>query len=96
MQRTGPYPLPVSTDEWLTVGVVFEGQPLTLAGVSVWDMARWRSENSRVVLLQGEQRHSVFVYRLADAEPPVRLALGEVSAGVYAVGVSPASTVVER
>jgi hypothetical protein len=86
----------MSSDEWLPVGIVVEGQRLTVAGVSVWDSARWRSEHRRVALLHGGERHRVSVYRMADAEPPVRLALGEVSAGVCAVGVSPPSTVIER
>jgi hypothetical protein len=86
----------MSTDEWLPIGVVVEGQQLTVEGVNVWDASRWRSEHRSVVLLHAGQRHPVAVYRLTDVDPPVRLALGEVSAGVYAVGVSPPTTPVER
>lgn len=86
----------MTDEDWLPLGVVVEGQPLWVAGVSVWESTRWRSEGRRLVLLQGGEQRAVSAYALRDTEPPIRLALGEVSAGVYAVGVSPPDTAVER
>ena len=81
------------------MGLAHEGgRGFTLNGVSVWD-PRWRSTQRGVSLLHPQypsQVHRASVYEWPDADPPLLMAVAEVSANVYAFAVSPPTAEVER
>jgi hypothetical protein len=73
-------------NEWKSVGVVVEGQPIRIAGLNVWEHAWNRVEQPRLELPHRSypsQRHAMTVYEIAAGGEPIRFAAGELSANVW-------------
>lgn len=89
----------MSEEHWRSVGITHEGGAGFLVnGVSVWD-PRWRSQKRSVPVTHPqypEQVHRAAVYEWPDADPPLLLAIAEVSMNVYVFAVSPVGTEVVR
>ena len=67
------------------VSIGFEGQATDVGGINLW-AAEWTPTGGRVTVAHPEyplQRHTMFTYRIAGANPPVIFAAGEFSAGVW-------------
>lgn len=86
-------------ERWHIIGLTHDGgQGVTVDGASVWD-ARWRSQRRTVPLTHPQYRsqvHQGSVYAWPDADPPLLLAVAEVSANVYVLAVSPPTAEVIR
>lgn len=71
---------------WRTLGVVVEGQPISIEGLNAWDH-RWTSRGDERVDLPHptypEQRHRLPVYELEDQGGRIVFAAGELSPGVW-------------
>lgn len=88
----------MADERWHPIGLAHEGQRLTVNGVDVWDPA-WRSQARAVPIAHPQypaQAHTAWVYEWPGADPPLLLAIAEVSANVYAFAVSPSTTEVAR
>jgi hypothetical protein len=72
--------------EWSAVGVVVEGNPITVGGLNPWDF-EWRQVQHDAVELPHpaypNQRHRMWVYEITDGARQVRFAAGELSANVW-------------
>ena len=88
----------MADEQWHLIGLTTEGQTLAVGGVSVWDPA-WRSLHRSVPLRHPQypsQVHPASLYEWPDADGPLLLAVAEVSAGVYVLGVSPPTVEIVR
>lgn len=89
----------MSDERWHTIGLTHDGgQGLTVDGVSVWE-PEWRSQQRTVPLTHPQypsQVHRGSVYEWPAADPPLLIAIAEVSANVYVLAVSPPTAEVIR
>lgn len=73
-------------NNWKPVGIVFEGDPITVEGVNPWAFD-WRQVQDESVELPHpaypNQRHRMGVYEIEHGGHHVRFATGELSAGVW-------------
>jgi hypothetical protein len=73
-------------DEWISCGVVIEGDPIDLGGINPWG-CRWESLKQPPVELPHprytHQRHEMWIYEIEDAGRKVIFAAGELSANVW-------------
>jgi hypothetical protein len=70
---------------WRFVRIGFEGQPTDVGGINPW-AAEWIPTDGRITVAHPQypsQRHTMFTYRIAGANPPVIFAAGEFSNGVW-------------
>jgi hypothetical protein len=70
---------------WRLVRVVFEGQPIEVAGVNPWDY-QWRSTGGRIEVPHPShptQRHQLNVWQLDLDHGSPTFAAGELSNGVW-------------
>ena len=88
-----------SDERWQPVGITHEGGlGFTLNGVSVRD-PRWQPQHRSVSVVHPQYPQQVYrgsVFAWHDADPPLLLAIAEVSMNVYAFAVSPPSVEVAR
>ena len=72
--------------EWVSVGVVVEGDPITVGGLNPW-RCEWHRVQDEPVELQhpsySNQRHQMWVYEIESGGRRVRFATGELSANVW-------------
>jgi hypothetical protein len=70
---------------WRLVSIGFEGESTDVGGVNPWD-ATWVSTHGRITVGHPQypnQRHTMFTYEIAGANPIVVFAAGEFSNGVW-------------
>ncbi len=70
---------------WRFVSIGFEGDPTDIAGVNPWQV-EWVSRHEQITVAHPQhprERHQMFVYEVAETDPPVRFAAGEFSIGVW-------------
>jgi hypothetical protein len=74
------------TPGWQFVSIGFEGNPVDISGIDVWD-AEWTAvERSPITVAHPSyprQRHSMNVYEIRAVSPAVVFAAGEFSNGVW-------------
>jgi hypothetical protein len=72
---------------WGVIGIVVEGEPISVGGINVWDH-QWRQVESRPIELPHpqyqSQMHPMYVYEIEGSVETVKFAAGEVSANVWA------------
>lgn len=74
------------TTGWEFVGIVFDGDPIEIEGVSPWSAGWDRIGSGQVVVAHPAfpwQRHEMSVYRLERSQPPIYFAAGEFSNTVW-------------
>jgi hypothetical protein len=73
--------------EWDAVGVVAEGEQITISGLNLWSFDWTRLPEAPVELPHPQhqtQRHLMRVFEIKSGNVTLRFAAGEVSAGVWA------------
>jgi hypothetical protein len=72
--------------QWKSVGIVVEGNPISIGGLNPWDF-EWRRVQDEPVQLPHpsypNQKHSMWVYEVESDGRKVRFATGELSANVW-------------
>ena len=72
-------------DGWRFVGIAIEGQQTDVGGINPWEV-EWMPTDQRITVAHPEypmQRHTMDVYHVAGAIPPITFAAGEFSSGVW-------------
>ncbi|WP_143136362.1 hypothetical protein [Burkholderia ubonensis] len=72
---------------WEAIGVVAEGQQISISGLNPWSFDWKRSSESPVELPHPQyqtQRHLMYVFKIESEAGTIRFAAAEVSAGVWA------------
>jgi len=70
---------------WRFVSIGFEGESTDIGGVDPWDVS-WTPTNDRITVAHPDypsERHTMSVYTVVDATPPITFAAGEFSNGVW-------------
>ena len=71
---------------WVVVGVVTEGEPIDVGGITPWDFD-WTRTSDEAVMLPHPQHsaelHRLWIYRIAVGDRCVVFAAGELSANVW-------------
>jgi len=74
-------------DRWGVIGVVGEGEPISVGGLNPWSY-HWQQVEANPIELPhphyGSQMHRFWIYEIEGSEILVRFAAGEVSANVWA------------
>ena len=72
--------------EWIEVGVVIEGRPISIGGINPWGLNWQEIEHEPVELphpAHPSQLHRMKVYQIQSGGKTVIIAAGEVSANVW-------------
>ena len=72
--------------KWKAIGVVIEGQAISIDDVNPWGLDWHKVEDSPVMLrhpAHPNQRHEMWVYRADTGGKTITFAVGELSANVY-------------
>ena len=73
-------------DKWQAVGIVVEGDPITVGGLNPWAFEWHRVQDEPVELphpAYPSQRHRMWLYEVESNGKRVRFAAGELSANVW-------------
>jgi hypothetical protein len=76
----------VNVDQgWQFVSIGFEGQPVVVAGVNLWEVT-WTATGGHITVAHPQypsQRHQMSIYEVTDSDSPINFAAGEFSNGVW-------------
>ena len=77
-------------NEWKAVGIVVDGDPITIGGVNVWAF-KWRQVQEEPIELPHpafpNQRHRMWIYEIETEGHQMRFAAGELSPNVWGFNV---------
>ncbi len=72
--------------EWTIIGVVVEGQPISVAGINLWEFDWHRTEADYVELPHPQhpsELHRMWIHEIEADGKTVKFAAGELSANVW-------------
>jgi hypothetical protein len=80
------YPFELPMIKWKSVGIVEEGNPISIGGLNPWDFEWCRVQDEPVQLPHPSypnQKHAMRVYEVESDGRRVRFAAGELSSNVW-------------